>query len=131
MYCFVNGWYNLPNRAEVVNNFTYLEELSDRWCDHLSHTVPGYYNISFLNLMDESVRDEKFLENLMTGSDAGYVPKSVVDGMYFHAAAKCVMRGGQRGAVCDIADCAAQGCFAPQSSELQYTVRGECQNVLK
>jgi len=131
LYCFVNGWYNLPNRAEVVNNFTYLEELSDKWCEHLSRTVPGYYNISFQNLVDESDRDEDFLENLMNGSGAGYVPKSVVDGMYVHAAAKCVMRGGQRGAICDIADCAAQGCFAPHSSELHYTVRGECQNVLK
>lgn len=63
------------------------------------------------------------------GASSGHVPKSVVDGMYLHAAVKCLLRGPKGGAVCDIADCAAQGCFAESSNELLYTVRGECESV--
>eukprot|EP00438_Fugacium_kawagutii_P004619 Skav229010 [mRNA] locus=scaffold127:423241:430190:- [translate_table: standard] len=134
LYCYVNGWYNLPNRAEVLTNFSYLEELSDTWCDHLAKIVPGYYNLSMADLKAESLSDEAVLENLMnSGTGAGYVPQSVIDGMYLHAAAKCVMRGrGNRGAVCDLALCAGRGCFAtPTSSELLYTQRGECEKVTK
>jgi len=132
LYCYVNGWYSLP-RHEVVNNFTYLEEVSNRWCDHLAEIVPGYYNISIADLANESEHDEAFLENLMkNGTDTGYVPQSVVDGMYLHAASKCVMRGHNRGAVCDIATCAQRGCFSTSASsihQLHYTVRGECESV--
>ncbi len=93
LYCYVNGWYSLP-RHEVVNNFSYLEEVSNRWCDHLAAIVPGYYNISLTEFFKESKADEAFLENLMkNGADTGYVPQSVIDGMYLHAATKCVMRG--------------------------------------
>eukprot|EP00438_Fugacium_kawagutii_P019563 Skav218429 [mRNA] locus=scaffold420:236554:238607:- [translate_table: standard] len=131
LYCFVNGWYSFPDRAKVVQNYTYLEELSDSWCKHLSTIVPGFDDISFSEFRNESVNDEQFLEDLQKdGATFGRVPKSVVDGMYLHAAAKCRMRGPKGGAVCDIADCAAQGCFTnPQSTELLYTVRGECQSV--
>ena len=41
LYCYVNGWYSFKNRAQVVNNFTYLEEISDTWCTHLANIVPG------------------------------------------------------------------------------------------
>ena len=93
LYCYVNGWYSLP-RHEVVNNFSYLEEVSNRFCDHLAEIVPGYHNISLMDLVKESKADEAFLENLMkNGADTGYVPQSVIDGMYLHAATKCVMRG--------------------------------------
>ena len=93
LYCYVNGWYSLP-RHEVVNNFSYLEEVSNRWCDHLAEIVPGYYNITLTEFIKESKADEAFLENLMkNGADTGYVPQSVIDGMYLHAATKCVMRG--------------------------------------
>ena len=47
LYCFVNGWYSFANRAEVVNNYTYLEHLSDSECDRLAKIVPGYANITF------------------------------------------------------------------------------------
>ena len=93
LYCYVNGWYSLP-RHEIVNNFSYLEEVSNRFCDHLAEIVPGYHNISLTEFVKESNGDEKVLENLMKkGADTGYVPQSVIDGMYLHAATKCVMRG--------------------------------------
>lgn len=130
LYCYVNGWYSFKNRAQVVNNFTYLEEISDTWCTHLANIVPGFSSISLKDFAKESNGDEEFLENLMKhGASSGHVPKSVVDGMYLHAAVKCLLRGPKGGAVCDIADCAAQGCFAESSNELLYTVRGECESV--
>ena len=93
LYCYVNGWYSLP-RHEVVNNFSYLEEVSNRWCDHLAEIVPGYYKISMVDFINESTADKAFLVNLMeNGTDTGYVPQSVIDGMYLYAATKCVMRG--------------------------------------
>ena len=92
-YCFVNGWYDLP-RAELVSNFSYLEEVSDRYCDHLSKTVPGYWNISMADLFKESKADEAFLYDIQkNGADVGYATPSFVDGMILHAAAKCVLRG--------------------------------------
>ena len=95
-----------------------------------SKREPGFSSISLKDLTDESISAEEFLENLMKhGASSGHVPKSVVDGMYLHAAVKCLMRGRQGGALCDIADCAAQGCFAESSNDLLYTVRGECESV--
>jgi len=130
LYCYVNGWYSLP-RHEVVNNFSYLEEVSNRFCDHLAEIVPGYYKISMVDFINESTADKAFLVNLMkNGTDTGYVPQSVIDGMYLYAATKCVMRGHNRGAVCDIASCATRGCLSsPSSSQLLYGVRGECESV--
>lgn len=130
-YCFVNGWYDLP-RAELVSNFSYLEEVSDRYCDHLSKTVPGYWNISMADLFKESKADEAFLYDIQkNGADVGYATPSFVDGMILHAAAKCVLRGGHRGAVCDIANCAARACFHASPGELLYTARGECEKLTK
>ena len=37
--------------------------------------------------------------------------------------------GGNRGAVCDIANCAARACFGENPSELLYTSRGECKKL--
>lgn len=130
-YCFLNGWYNLP-RAELVNNFSYLEEMSDRYCDHLSKTFPGYWNISMADLLKESTSDEAFLADIQkNGADVGYATPSFVDGMYLHAAAKCLLRGGHRGAVCDLANCASRACFGASPSELLYTARGECEKLTK
>ena len=92
-YCFVNGWYDLP-RAELVNNFSYLEEVSDRYCDHLAKTFPGYWNTTMADLFKEGESDEAFLLDIQkNGADVGYATPSFVDGMYLHAVAKCVMRG--------------------------------------
>ena len=92
-YCFVNGWYDLP-RAELVNNFSYLEEVSDRYCDHLAKTFPGYWNTTMADLFKESDSDAAFLRDIQqNGADVGYATPSFVHGMYLHAAAKCVMRG--------------------------------------
>ena len=62
-YCFVNGWYDLP-RAELVNNFSYLEEVSDRYCDHLAKTFPGYWNTTMADLFKESDSDAAFLRDI-------------------------------------------------------------------
>jgi len=133
-YCFLNGWYDFPRaaRAELVSNFSYLEEVSDRYCDHLAKTFPGYWNITMADLWTESTSDEAFLHDIQkNGADIGYATPSFVDGMYLHAAAKCVMRGGHRGAVCDIANCAARACFGASPGELLYTARGECEKLTK
>ena len=45
LYCYVNNWYDLP-RAEVVKNFTFFEEVSDKWCKHLEEIVPNIFGIS-------------------------------------------------------------------------------------
>ena len=39
LYCWVNGWYSLP-RASVIQNYSYLEEVSDRSCKNLEQ-IPG------------------------------------------------------------------------------------------
>ncbi|CAK9033250.1 unnamed protein product [Durusdinium trenchii] len=129
LYCFVNNWYDLP-RAEVVKNFTFLEEVSDKWCKHLEKIVPNFFGISFNDLMNESLVDESFLLNLeKDGATSGDVPEWVVNGMYLHAAAKCLLRGGNKGALCDIANCAERACFGEDRSTLLYTTRGECTKV--
>eukprot|EP00439_Symbiodinium_sp_Y106_P021725 s4312_g2.t1 len=56
-----------------------------------------------------------------------YVDQSLVDGMKFHAAAKCVLAGG-KGAVCDIANCAMRGCLSLDGA-VGYAARGECPPV--
>eukprot|EP00438_Fugacium_kawagutii_P028045 Skav208425 [mRNA] locus=scaffold2953:336083:341342:+ [translate_table: standard] len=74
LYCYVNGWYSLPRRAEVVSNFSYLEELSDSWCDHLATIVPGYYNLSMADMQVETLSNHVFLKDLMkNGATEGYV----------------------------------------------------------
>lgn len=130
LYCYVNNWYDLP-RAEVVQNFTFLEEVSNQWCKHLETLVPNYFRLSWDDLKNESLVDEAFLENLeKDGATSGEVPEWVVNGMYLHAAAKCVLRGNNQGALCDIANCAERACWGHADRKtLQYTVRGECKKV--
>ena len=45
-----------------------------------------------MNLLQEAKVDEAILEDLEKRGTAK-VPQSVVDGMYLHAASKCVLRG--------------------------------------
>ena len=46
------------------------------------------------DLFHESESDEAFLRDIQkNGADVGYATPSLVDGMYLHAAAKCLMRG--------------------------------------
>ncbi|CAK9076507.1 unnamed protein product [Durusdinium trenchii] len=126
LYCFVNGWYSL-DRAATVQNFTYLEEVSEESCKHLAEIVPGYHNLSMQDMFTEATSDQTFLWNLEQ-LGGGLVTEEVVNGMYLHAAAKCLLGGGH-GALCDIANCASRGCLAEGKSELLYTARGECSRL--
>ncbi|CAK9023134.1 unnamed protein product [Durusdinium trenchii] len=128
LYCFVNGWYSL-DRAATVQNFTYLEEVSEESCKHLAKIVPGYQNITLNDFDKESRSDEALLEALAR-EGGGFVSEEVVNGMRLHAATKCLLRGGDRGAVCDLASCAERGCLGP-NNEVLYTARGECESVWK
>ena len=40
LYCWVNGWYSLP-RAPLIQNYSYLEEVSETICKNLEQT-PGF-----------------------------------------------------------------------------------------
>lgn len=126
LFCFVNGWYSL-DRAAIVQNFSYLEEVSERECKNLEETFPGYFNISYNDFSKESDDDEALLEALAR-EGGGFISEKVVKGMRLHAATKCLFRGGGRGAVCDLANCAERGCLGP-NNEVLYTVRGECESV--
>jgi len=126
LYCYVNGWYSL-DRDQLLNNFTYLEEMSEKSCKHLEETMPHYHKVSMQTMLMESAVDGGVLFEIMNGPTSGQVPDHIVHGMYVHAAAKCLLRGGGRGAVCDIANCAARGCL--RGNELLYTQRGECQKL--
>lgn len=87
--------------------------------------MPHYHKVSMQTMLMESAVDGGVLFEIMNGPTSGQVPDHIVHGMYVHAAAKCLLRGGGRGAVCDIANCAARGCL--RGNELLYTQRGECQ----
>ncbi|CAE7302054.1 unnamed protein product [Symbiodinium sp. CCMP2592] len=127
LYCLANGWYDLP-RSPTVNNFTYLVQVSESSCRLLETTVPSYHNMTLNMLIKEGTRDEKRLEELLRSSDPVVdVDQSLVDGMKFHAAAKCVLAGG-KGAVCDIANCAMRGCLSFDGA-VGYAARGECPPV--
>ena len=91
LYCFVNGWYSL-DRAATVQNFTYLEEVSEESCKHLAEIVPGYHNLSMQDMFTEATSDQTFLWNLEQ-LGGGLVTEEVVNGMYLHAAAKCLLGG--------------------------------------
>ncbi|CAK9010872.1 unnamed protein product [Durusdinium trenchii] len=130
LYCYTMGWYDLPweTRFAVVKNLTFLEEFSEETCEKLSKTIPNYLNIAMFDLRNETAVIDAFLVNLeMDGG--GKVPEWVVGNMYLHAAAKCLL-GGNRGALCDIANCAQRGCFGEDKTTLLYTVRGECPSPL-
>ena len=94
LYCFVNGWYSIPGDRHALMNFSYLEEVSDKFCDKLEKTMPEYHKLSANSLKNEAVPDENMLEMAVNSSGQWHVPESVVRGMKVHAAVKCVMRGG-------------------------------------
>ncbi|CAJ1337865.1 unnamed protein product [Effrenium voratum] len=122
-YCFVNGWYNLP-RAQVVKNFTFLEEVSEAACKDLEKKVPNYHSITLSDIYAEADQSQAILVELMASSSpVVYANQTLLDNMYFHAATKCALGGG-RGALCDIANCAERGCLV--GGKLRYTARGEC-----
>ena len=49
----VNGWYSL-DRDQLVNNFTYLEEMSEKSCNHLETTMPHYHKVSMQTMLMDS-----------------------------------------------------------------------------
>ena len=135
LYCYANGWYNpaIP-RESLVNNFTWLEEVSERTCEKLSKTVPGYESLTFANIGQENRDDSAELSDMMKTGDSGAVSDKLVMGMLLHSAVKCLMRGGYQGAVCDIANCAARGCIDESEAlhyTLRYTQRGESKKLTK
>mmetsp|Transcript_72139 Transcript_72139/g.169047 ORF Transcript_72139/g.169047 Transcript_72139/m.169047 type:complete len:282 (+) Transcript_72139:88-933(+) len=130
IYCWVNGWYyaSYEKRKALVNNFTYLEEVSEPFCRSLEESVPNYHRISVDDATDETSYDMKALEAMWAAPDAvAQINQTVVEGMKLHAAFKCIMAGG-KGALCDIANCARRGCLLG-NNELGYTARGECPDV--
>ncbi|CAK9023117.1 unnamed protein product [Durusdinium trenchii] len=130
LFCYVNGLYDLP-RSKIVNNFTFLEEVSEKWCKTFEETLPNYFGISMADNANEYRESEAFLLNLQkNGATSGEVPQWVVNNLYLHGAVKCVLRGGNRGAVCEPANCAARACFGEDKSTLLYTARGECERVV-
>ncbi|CAL1166151.1 unnamed protein product, partial [Cladocopium goreaui] len=130
VYCFVNGWYKPPDHPDrrALMNFSYLEEVSDKACSHLEKILPEYHSLSASSLSDESTIDEATIDVAVATSGLLHVPDIVVRGMMVHAAVKCVMRGGGRGAVCDIANCAARACL-DDANHVLYTQRGECKKM--
>jgi len=135
LYCYANGWYNPPiPRESLVNNFTLLEEVSGRSCEELSKTVPGFESLAWKSMEQESEVDRVQLEDMMKTGDSAAVSDKLVKNMLVHSAVKCLLRGGFRGAVCDIANCAARGCIdeseAPHYT-VRYTQRGECKKLTK
>ncbi|CAK9023135.1 Uncharacterized protein SCF082_LOCUS16084 [Durusdinium trenchii] len=129
--CFVNGWLALP-RGQVVNNFTFLEEVSKAFCADLERSLPEYHRISINDLHLETQADNASFQELMkSSSTSGNLTASVIHGMRLHAASKCLLGGqgpGSPGVICDIANCAASTCLGPDG-ELLYAVLGECPDV--
>ncbi|CAJ1394417.1 unnamed protein product [Effrenium voratum] len=123
VYCLVNGWYDL-DAEQLLHNFSFLEEASDRACAELEQLLPSFHSISMLDLTVESFADEKALQELMANdSNSAEVTEAIVHGMRVHAAAKCLLRGparqpgavqqskdksGGKGALCDVSNCASR-----------------------
>ena len=63
LFCYVNGLYDLP-RSKIVNNFTFLEEVSEKWCKTFEETLPNYFGISMADNANEYRESEAFLLNL-------------------------------------------------------------------
>lgn len=61
--CFVNGWLALP-RGQVVNNFTFLEEVSKAFCADLERSLPEYHRISINDLHLETQADNASFQDL-------------------------------------------------------------------
>lgn len=132
LYCFANGWYSNSDsqREEFFKNFSYLEEVSEKSCNELQKKVPGFNKLSMKDMAEESDYDNHFLLDLAK-KGGGDVSQKVVDGMYVHAAVKCLLRGGGQGAVCDIANCASRGQVPSACGTLLYSARGEISKVTK
>ena len=120
VYCFVNGWYDL-DRQKLINNYTYLEQVSEAYCQSLEATLPYYHRLSMKSMDVEAGLDEWSFNHLTN------LPQSVITGMKVHGAVKCLLGGG-KGAVCDLANCARRACLLADGS-LGYDARGECPPV--
>ncbi|CAE7191758.1 unnamed protein product [Symbiodinium natans] len=110
-YCWILGWYDLDRKA-AVNNYTYLTEVSTASCRSLEQSIPNYHQISLNGLMEESKKDTEEIDNLWASQEPApvlHLSQDFVDGMKLHAAAKCLLAGGE-GGVCDVANCALRGC---------------------
>ncbi|OLP89308.1 hypothetical protein AK812_SmicGene29241 [Symbiodinium microadriaticum] len=94
IYCWVNGWYyaSYETRKALVNNFTYLEEVSEPFCRSLEESVPNYHRISIDDATDETAHDMKALEQMWAAPGAvAQINQTVVEGMKVHAAFKSLL----------------------------------------
>ncbi|CAE7265746.1 unnamed protein product [Symbiodinium natans] len=126
-YCWILGWYDLDRKA-AVNSYTYLTEVSAASCRSLEQSIPGYHQISFGHLLQESEKDREEIQKLWASQEPVLnLSQDFVDGMKIHAAAKCLLGGGE-GGVCDIAFCALRACRLG-NDRLGYNLRGDCPPV--
>mmetsp|Transcript_104706 Transcript_104706/g.249314 ORF Transcript_104706/g.249314 Transcript_104706/m.249314 type:complete len:265 (+) Transcript_104706:47-841(+) len=127
LYCFVNGWYQLP-REQAANNYSFLEQVSREYCAHMAKKVPGFHERSMADWVRQLAEDEAWLEAAMkSGQEEVQLPKNIVAGIEAHGATKCLLEGEQGGALCDIAHCAARG--AVVDGLVLYSSQGEVPEV--
>ena len=125
VFCLVNEFYQIP-RHLLVSNFSFLEEVSEKSCKDVETVVPNYHNLSINDLNDGTRSNNKMLAQMEhSKSGIAYLDQSVIQAAYKQLAVNCLMRGGGRGAVCNVANCAARGCMRPDGVML-YSSRGEC-----
>ena len=93
LYCFVNGWYSITDRSQAAKNYSYMEEVSEKACEGLEGRVPGYFELSAIDLARETFQDVQFLKDIMAHGSEGNVTQEVIDRMYLHTAFKCLLRG--------------------------------------
>eukprot|EP00438_Fugacium_kawagutii_P009091 Skav226640 [mRNA] locus=scaffold1450:137984:138819:+ [translate_table: standard] len=127
IWCLANGFYELP-RHELASNFTFLEEVSDKACEDVKNTLGTHYHtLTIQNLTNP--RNDELVKQMQTAASekknmAHVSPATILDAKE-RLAIECMMRGGGGKAICDIALCAARGCWSPDGQML-YSTRGEC-----
>ena len=123
VYCFANGFYDLP-RHLLVSNFSFLEEASEKACQETKKMFPNYHTFTADDLNNSLPKMDKMLAQMQSLS-SGRVDSSVIRDAREHFAIKCLMRGEGGRAICDLAFCAARGCLRPDGLML-YSSRHEC-----
>ena len=58
LYCFVNGWYSPEDRQQAAKNYSYLEEVSERACEGLEGRVPGYFELTAMDMARETSEND-------------------------------------------------------------------------